>query len=404
VPKAFRGGTHRAVAPETTIARVQPFLAVMGITRVANITGLDRIGIPVVAVYRPNSRSVVVSQGKGLDLSAAKASGLMESAETWHAERVNLPLKLGSYLELRYNHRLVDVAGLPRIAGSVFHPRLPLLWIEGFDLLQHEYVWVPYELVHTNYTLPLSTYGGCFLGSSNGLASGNHLLEAISHGICEVVERDAQTLWELLNEDEQQATRIDLSTVDDPACREMLEKFDRAGVAVAVWEATSDIGIPVFSCLIAEQVEDPLHPLHASGGAGCHPLRQVALLRALTEAAQVRLTIISGARESFNREAYGRMRNTDILQDQRMRLHVRDMMRHFHHGPTFEGETFNADVAWELDCLRTAGIERVVVVDLTREDFRLPVVRVIIPGLEALVSLREYSMGTRARARLRGRA
>ena len=160
--KAFRLGTHRIVVPEETLARASPFMRIMGITRVANVTGLDTVGIPVVMVCRPNSRSLAVSQGKGLDLMAAKASGLMESIEQYHAERVSLPLRLASYEELRYTDRVVDVTTLPHIAGGLFHPNLRLLWIEGFDLLQDEAVWVPYELVHTDYTLPPVTGGGCF--------------------------------------------------------------------------------------------------------------------------------------------------------------------------------------------------------------------------------------------------
>ena len=72
--KAYRHGTHRTVDPASTLARVQPYLAHTGITRIANVTGLDRIGVPVVMVCRPNSRSLAVSQGKGLTLDAAKAS------------------------------------------------------------------------------------------------------------------------------------------------------------------------------------------------------------------------------------------------------------------------------------------------------------------------------------------
>ena len=56
--KAHRAGTHRLVAPEHTIARVRHLMPVMGVTRIANITGLDCIGIPVVVVTRPNSRSL----------------------------------------------------------------------------------------------------------------------------------------------------------------------------------------------------------------------------------------------------------------------------------------------------------------------------------------------------------
>ncbi len=119
----------------------------MGITRVANVTGLDRIGIPVVMVYRPNSRSVVVSQGKGLDLDAAKASGLMESVETWHAERIDRPLKLGSFNDLRQTHQLIDLETLPRPQDSRYRPDLQMLWIEGEDLNRGGRLWVPFEMV-----------------------------------------------------------------------------------------------------------------------------------------------------------------------------------------------------------------------------------------------------------------
>ena len=154
--KAYRRGTHRTVDPAATLARAQPHLASMGITRIANVTGLDRIGVPVVMVCRPNARSLAVSQGKGLTLEAAKASGVMEAIELYHAERIELPLKLGSARELARTHRLVDLDALPRRADSCFHPDLPILWIEGRNLLTDAPTWLPYEVVHTRYTLPVS--------------------------------------------------------------------------------------------------------------------------------------------------------------------------------------------------------------------------------------------------------
>ncbi len=147
VGKAYRRGTHRMVAPSQTLARVRPFMAEMGITRIANVTGLDRIGIPVVMVFRPNSRSIAVSQGKGLDLDAAKASGVMEAVETYHAERIALPLKLGSANDLRASHDLIELDRLPPMPGSRFHRSFQLLWIEGRDLIGGSSLWLPYELV-----------------------------------------------------------------------------------------------------------------------------------------------------------------------------------------------------------------------------------------------------------------
>ncbi len=397
--KGYRTGTDRTISPTETIARLKPFMAAMGITRVANITGLDCIGIPVVMVCRPNSRSLAVSQGKGLDLPAARASGLMESIEFYHAERIQQPLMLGSYAELRYGYRLVDVARLPRLRTSRFHHELPLLWIEGRDLLGGDDapVWLPYEMVQLNMTLPPPTGSGCFLGGSNGLASGNHLLEATSHAICEVVERDASTMFGLLDAEAQAARRIDLTTIDDAACCAILECYARANVAVAVWDMTSDVGIAAFLCQIVDQSEDPLRALYACGGMGCHPTRQIALLRALTEAAQERVALIAGTRDDLFRKGYERARSMDVVRGQRAVTRERGV-RDFRCTPNWEAETFDADVAWELERLQAVGIVEVLGTELTRPEFQVPVVHVTIPGLEGTSWLDEYSPGARAQA------
>lgn len=394
--KSFFTGTHRLFAPERTVENVRRLAPVMGITRIANVTGLDTIGLPVVMVCRPNSRSIAVSQGKGLTVEAAKASGLMESVEGYHAERITLPLKLASYEELRYTHNIVDVSRLPRPKTGVFHPNLPLLWIEGHDLLQDMPVWVPYETVHLNHTLPLPPGTGCFVASSNGLASGNHLLEAISQGICEVVERDATTLWDLRDETAQHNTQVDLDSVDDPDCRELLGKYKRAGVCVAAWEITSDIQIPAFFCLLTEGTVNPLRPLPSARGFGCHPARSIALLRALTEAAQSRLTYISGSRDDLGRNAYEQSLNLDSLRSDRARMEIHSAVSEFSAVPTFDGATFDDDIAWELERLRSAGFDSVIVVDLTKRELGLPVVRVVIPGLEPKAGITDHIPGPRS--------
>ena len=403
VPKSFYRGTHRLIEPEETIERVRQLAPVMGITRIANVTGLDTVGIPVVMVCRPNSRSIAVSQGKGLTLATAKASGLMESVEGYHAEHITLPLKLASFEELRYTHNIVDISHLPQPSAGLFHPNLPLLWIEGHDILEDELVWIPYEMVHLNHTLPLPPGTGCFAASSNGLASGNHLLEAISHGICEVVERDATTLWSLGNPAAQQKTRINLDSVDDPDCRTALEKYERAEVCVAVWEITSDIGIPVFLCLATECVPNPLRPLPSSLGFGCHPARPIALLRALTEAAQSRLTYISGSRDDLGRDAYEYSLNPKVLQSDRAHVEIQGPMRNFREAPSFESTTFNEDIAWELDRLHSAGITCVAVINLTMPKLGIPVIRVVIPSLEPKDSIADHVPGIRAQAIMRNR-
>lgn len=401
VRKTFDAGTHRMMAPGETLDRVKPLMPVMGITRIANVTGLDTIGIPVVMVSRPNSRSISVSQGKGATLDAAKASGLMESVESYHAERIALPLMLGSYEDIRYSHNVVDVARLPHLTDSLYTPHTQILWIEGKDLMSGEGLWVPYEMVHLDYTLPLPTGHGCFVPSSNGLASGNHLFEAVSHGISEVVERDATTLWHLLDSEEQERTRLDLDTVDDPACRELIEKYSNAGVLVAVWEITSDVGMPAFLCRILQEAPPPYNDYRPASGMGCHPSRRVALSRALTEAAQSRLTFISGARDDLWRSDYDSFLDPATHKIWLSYMESTWQGRDFRDVPSHESESFEQDIAWEIERLKAVGIDQVVTVDLTKSEFGIPVVRVIIPGLEGMDHSPKYVPGDRARTLLK---
>ena len=289
------------VDPTQTLARVQPALRSCGITRVAVLTGLDVIGIPVVAAYRPNSRSIAVHQGKGSTLAAAKASAVMEAIETAHAETTSLDLRLAAPAELAATAELADPAALPRAHGRVAgHARL--LWVAGRDLFSGRPLWVPHELVSADFCVPLAPGAGLFQATTNGLASGNHPDEAIVHALTEVIERDAIALWRAASDVAQDRRALDPGSVDGPAAQAMLARFAAAGVAVQIWDITSDIGLPVFLCLCSSRaLGDGVEP---EFGAGCHTDRDVALARALAEAAQARLTVISGAREDVGADGF----------------------------------------------------------------------------------------------------
>ena len=117
LPKAYCRGTHRLIAPEVSLSRIQPHLASFGITRCADVTGLDRIGIPVCCAIRPRNRSLQVSNGKGLRLVDAQVSALMEAIELFHAENPGSQVKCASLNSLRREGRPVCFAG--RVAQVV---------------------------------------------------------------------------------------------------------------------------------------------------------------------------------------------------------------------------------------------------------------------------------------------
>jgi YcaO-like protein with predicted kinase domain len=394
--KAYRVGTHRSRSPEDTLAQVMPFAAEFGITRVANLTGLDRTGIPVIMVCRPNSRSSAVFHGKGIDLAAAKVSGVMEAVETWHAEHVQLPLRFASFNDLVKQGKTADIHQLPRIRASRFDVDAPLLWVEGRNLMDGEAAYTPYELVNAHSTVNGPPTSGCFNGSTNGLASGNHPLEATSHALCELIERDATALWRQSPAAEQDRRRLDLGTVDDEACLGVLELFARADIDVAAWDVTTDVGVPTFQCFAVDRIGEIGH---VGVGAGCHPAGKIALLRAMTEAAQVRTTYIVGSREDIQHADY----HATVLSARN--AHVRALMRREGRSPNFasigdfEFETFEAEVEWLLERLRSAGIAQAVAVDLTRPEFGISVMRMVVPGLEGFDhNPASYEPGRRALA------
>jgi ribosomal protein S12 methylthiotransferase accessory factor len=364
----------------------------MGITRLGNITGLDRIGIPVAMAVRPNSRSVSVSQGKGLDLPQAMASALMEACEGFHAEEIG-PVRVAAYRDLARSATVVDPAAL--CAGTrKFDANAAISWVEGNDLLRQEPCWVPAEIVHTDYTLPQPD--SYFLAGSNGLASGNHLIEAINAALYELVERDAVALWIAQPLRRRASRALDLSSIDDPDCRALLSRYEAAGVAVRVWNVTTDIGIAAFLCEIRDLSAGDPQRQSRFHGSGCHADRSIALTRALTEAAQTQLTYIAGIRDDLSAAEYTAAPG-DEIRDALLDALAREIVPvAFAAVPSFTTDDLAEDLRWALGRLSAIGIDRVIAVDLTRPDFMIPVVRLVILGLEWDPHHPNYQPGPRA--------
>jgi len=394
--KVFTRGTHRTSTPEETWARVAPLARQIGITRIGNVTGLDHIGIPVAIAVRPNSRSLAVSQGKGLSLPQARASALMEAIELFHGEDLTARTRVASYREISVGGRVVAPGSLCG-TGIPLPDGAKIAWIEGYDLLGRESCWVPWEIVHTDYTLPTAHSGQHFLSGTNGIAAGNHLLEALSAAICELVEHDAVALWHARGLRNRARCHLDRVSINDEDCCSLLEKYERAGLAPCIWDVTSDIGVAAFVCDTPAATDSRIGGLRRFRGAGCHPNRSIALARALTEAAQIRLTYITGNRDDLPPSDY------EEQQQEKLGAALLDAASHaveprsFSHVPQHDADDLALDVRWELKRLQAVGIDRVIAVDLTRPDFGIPVVRIVIPGLEWDCTHPDYTPGPRAR-------
>ncbi|MGW7343072.1 YcaO-like family protein [Streptomyces sp. NPDC054854] len=283
-------GTVRARTPEETWEAVAGCLPEYGITRVADLTGLDVIGLPVWTAIRPASRTLSTSQGKGATPLLAKLSAVMEAIELWHIEQ---PLPVAAYGPAAEVASGCPVAALPLTVPYPAHTlaRVVWEWTPGTGLLSGEGVLLPVDLVRRRSQRP-EWSPDLLRATSTGLACGNTRDEALLHGLFEVVERDV--LYRDALAGGRRRTLIAPGTIDDPHGREVIERLVAAGMALEIALVDGPYGLPV--CVVYLWSQD--YPVVFAGG-GCHSSPAIALTRALTEAAQSRLTAIAGTRDDL---------------------------------------------------------------------------------------------------------
>ncbi|MEW2094551.1 YcaO-like family protein [Streptomyces sp. NPDC006682] len=283
-------GTVRARSAEQTWEALAGHLPHYGITRVADLTGLDCIGLPVWTAIRPASRTLSTSQGKGATSLLAKLSAVMEGIELWHIEQP-LPIAArGPATEVAPNCPLTS---LPL---TVPHPHYTLArmvweWTPGTGLASGQEVLVPVDVVRRRSQRP-EWNPDLIRATSTGLACGNTRDEALLHGLYEVVERDV--LYRDGLNGGRNRTLIDPASVDDPHSQEVVHRLAAAGMMFELALVDGPYGLPV--CVAYLWSED--YPVVFAGG-GCHSTPAIALTRALTEAAQSRLTAIAGTRDDL---------------------------------------------------------------------------------------------------------
>lgn len=368
--KGYKKDTHRAVPPEETLALVEALMPAAGITRVADITDLDRIGIPVFSSMRPTAArgAISVYNGKGATAVEARVSAIMEGIERYSSEAGDYPTTMSRYSDL--SEEAINPKELILPDGANDNAEIP--WVRGTDIISQEEILVPANAVFHPFP---EEYHRLFRANTSGLASGNRLEEAIFHGLAEVIERDAWSLVEYLRKNGP-----NIVNVKDELASELMGQFAKASVEVQVKDITSDIDVPT----IAAVSDDTLlkDPALLTTGMGTHTKAEVALLRALTEVAQSRLTQIHGAREDTTTADFRRSIGYDRMKRLNKHWFGESESREFDQIKSFDSQDFLKDIEHIIEKLTNVGIKRVVVVDLSRPEINVPVVRVIVPGLE----------------------
>jgi ribosomal protein S12 methylthiotransferase accessory factor len=362
----------------------------LGVTRVARVTGLDRAGVEVAAAVRPGGYVLQVCNGKGLDFQAASAGALLETAELWAAETVPLErLVWGSLKGLEARGRAVWGAEALGTRGGVAVPRLwsrevRCAWREATELHSGQPVLVPAQGVYCPPTEAPALGPVCVQWTSNGSGAHPERARALLHALLEATERDqlARLLPDGWTEEVLGSRLLRPGGLEQGAPRTavLARALGERGFAVHLFDLTPGartsgaVGLPVGAALLVDREEGPV-PLAA--GYACGLGRDQALLGALLEAAQSRLTDIHGAREDVvaaDREAA--LALAAACAGVRPRRAVEAM-------PDLSDEVSSPEEAVRevLERLGRAGFPRAAAVELEAPLPGLHVVRVVVPGL-----------------------
>jgi ribosomal protein S12 methylthiotransferase accessory factor len=357
----------------------------LGITRVTDTTWLDRIGIPVFASIRPDAfkGSLCVNAGKGLRSAEAKIGAYMEAIEfslaQYNTAQLKLfkttPRKLIESHEGRINfNQFCMLYGFSADADSL------IMAVEVEDVLRMRKVLAPAELVF----IPYSENPGqrLFGESSSGLASGNDLVEASVHAICELMERDVQA-FNFLN-DRSCLVNLDQFSEEIDA---LINKIKNANLSLSVRYTENRFGLAYFQAFIMEESHHA--PISVASGSGFHPIKEIALIRAICEAAQSRLSHIHGGRDDIiERVKYfeKKGRSVELQAVSRLRAEATSQTEMIDYSSINcqEATIPTIESAWELliERLRNEGLFTVLRALLSKTTDDITVVRIIIPGLE----------------------
>lgn len=374
----------------------------IGVTRIADITGYDRVGIPVYNSIKPTTSGSSVQHGKGLTRMASKISALMESLERFNSVNPDIKAFEATYDEVARDMAVIPFERLLHIKGALLRKDMPILWTVGWDLANQVETAAPLAMVELagKRSQNRTFRTGHMQASSNGLAAGFHLLEAISQALLEIIERDGITCHTFksgsLNLPVPEKW-IDHESIPYPEVGELVETFINAGITPHLYDCTTDIGIPVYNCFLFDNREPEYMCVH---GMGAGLRSRDAMVRALTESAQSRAVFNAGCRDLLFREEF---EITSCSSSQSV-FRVARKQKKYTFDPENEIEETNdysQQIRYYIDRLKSVGLGQVLAFPLVPETETIQVVRVIVPGAEGY-TVSSYHPRARAYDYLKG--
>jgi len=392
-------GGYRTVSSRATVARfrkhVSPLTGV--VTRLERIEADLPLNTNYYAAHNFSAPAHSVDQlragltggsfGKGSTAEQAEASALMEAIERYsgifQGDEIRVTRRftdfapgeailpndvlLFSDAQSRADPALTDDAGEQQVAPAPFDPSARIEWSPVWSLRDGRFKYLPTSLLYFFYSGPAA-----FQADSNGCAAGNTLEEAIVQGFLELVERDAYAIWWY---NRSQRAEVDLGAINDSYVRDLQTQLGETGRKLWVLDVTSDLGVPTYVAILHwmqnghENIEF---------GSGAHFDRRIAVLRTLTELNQfLSIGLMGGGtgeKPSLDGVTPLRLADHPFLTPRPDSAPQPDATSF---GPL--DNTRNQVLAC-VEIARRAGLD-FLVLNQTRPDVEVPVVRVIVPGL-----------------------
>jgi oxazoline/thiazoline synthase len=393
-------GGYRTVSSRATVARfrkhVSPLTGV--VTRLerieadlpmnTNFHATHNFSAPAQNVDELRAGLSGGSFGKGSTAEQAEASALMEAIERYsgifQGDEIRVTRRftdfapgdaiapndvlLFSEAQFQPGATSADESDHPQTAPDWFDASAKIEWSPVWSLRDGRFKYIPTSLLYFFYRGPAA-----FQADSNGCAAGNTIEEAIVQGFLELVERDAYAIWWY---NRSQRAEVDLSRFDDSYVRDLHAQLAESGRKLWVLDVTSDLGVPTYVAILhwmqngQENIEF---------GSGAHFDKRIALLRTLTELNQFMSIGMMGG-------GTGEKPSLDGVTP----LHLEEypFLTPSSHPivlPNTDAQVGALDNTRDqvlacVDLARRAGLD-FLVLNQTRPDVGVPVVRVIVPGL-----------------------
>lgn len=370
--KELREGVAKAINALSRKELLQQF----GISRVAELTGLDNAWLPVYTCVRALSETVSIHAGKGLERDFSRAGAILEAIEFEVAEHPKGDWRLARVIDLAPD-TFVPLDECFPTRSSVVNNLTPMAWEWVTNIQNGTKKLIPSDLVWLVTRIHQQNLMYVQMGS-NGVASGGSIEDAILSGLYEVIERDAWTLNQFLLDSGMLLSRSPLAGMP-PRIESCIRKLESANLKMHLFDITNDYRIPVFSAIILDLGGQCAGTF---GGYGCHLNAEIAALRAITEAAQARCCYISGARDDLFRRQFLLMKRMDQHKLHGMFQEL-PMARPLTEYRVLDFPDVRQELRYLLKLIRQFGVSDVYVKEMgSYLDGKVHVVRVISPQCE----------------------